>query len=88
MRSPLLADFTAAVLAAIARQAPMAERRAVLCEFRDQGLTAKDAADALREMCVGVEEAMEDQLHDLLDIATGWCGSSWLVWPVDPPQRN
>lgn len=53
---------------------------AILREYRDKGMTAKQAADALTAMAEGQEEAIEDQIHDLLDIATGWCGSSSLVW--------
>lgn len=77
-------EFKAAVGAVIERKAPWDERIAVLREFRDRGLTAKEAAEALRQMAEGQPEEIEDQIHDLLDIATGWCARSALVWTSGP----
>jgi hypothetical protein len=78
----MIDEFTAAVRGAIERKAPFDERLALLREYRDRGLTAKAAADALKQMSQGTEENIENQIFDLLDIATGWCAPNWRVWPT------
>jgi hypothetical protein len=82
----LILDFQRAVADVIARKVPMPERIAMLREFRDKGLTADAAAEALEQMRAGKEEEIVDHIEDLLDIATGWCSASWLVWPAGPPR--
>jgi hypothetical protein len=74
-------ELIAAVRGAIERKAPWEDRRAILVEFRDKGMTAAQAAAALTAMAKAAGEGeLQDHIHDLLDIATGWCGSSSLVW--------
>jgi hypothetical protein len=78
----LIEEFTAAVRDAIARLMPFGERVDILRAFRDRGLTAKQAEEALQQMRGGTDGESEDQILELLDIAVGWCGPGVRVWSI------
>jgi hypothetical protein len=83
MTTTLTEQFAAAIEDVIARGVPWEDRIAVLREFRDRGLTAQMATETMTQLCAGKAEEVEDQIHDLMDISTGWCSASRLVWPAD-----
>lgn len=87
MTTTLTDQFAAAVEDVIARGVPWEERMAMLREFRDRGLSAKMATETMTQLCVGKTDEVVDHIHDLMDISTGWCSASKLIWPADQLKR-
>jgi hypothetical protein len=65
---------------ALRRAAPLEEIVDILRKYRDQGLTAKSAAETLEAMRSTFDAQTEDRLLEVLDIVTGFCRPEIRVW--------
>lgn len=73
-------EFIAEIRGAIERDASLEDYASILRKYRDRGLTAQAANDALRGVPSGGDARIEDRVLEVLDIVAGWCRPDLRVW--------
>lgn len=73
-------QFRTVIQAALERGALLEELRAILCEYRDTGLSQQEAYATLNALRLGAGAQLDDRILEVMDVVVGFCAPHYRVW--------